>query len=53
MSSKDTDLADRRQRERQLDANLAEARAGQDRLRRLADTPPPESPSAATPNRGG
>jgi hypothetical protein len=42
MSSKQTDLADRRQRERQLEANLAQARAGRDRLRDLADEPAPE-----------
>jgi hypothetical protein len=37
MSSKTTDLADRRQKQRQVDANLAEARAGKSRLRDMAD----------------
>lgn len=42
MTSKETDLRDRRERERQLDRNLAEARAGKDRLRDLADQEAPE-----------
>jgi hypothetical protein len=42
MSSKETDLADRAERQRQLDANLREARQGRDRLRDLADQEAPE-----------
>jgi hypothetical protein len=42
MSSAETDSADRAERQRQLDANLREARAGMNRLRRLADEPAPE-----------
>jgi hypothetical protein len=42
MPSKETDLADRRERERWLEANLREARQGQDRLRSMADEPAPE-----------
>jgi hypothetical protein len=46
VSSKETDLADRRERERQIDANLREARQGKDRLRVLADEPAPERDDA-------
>jgi hypothetical protein len=42
MSSKETDLADRAERQRQLDANLREARQGRDLLRDLADQEAPE-----------
>lgn len=42
MSSKETDLADRRAREQYVNANLAQAREGKDRLRDLADEPAPE-----------
>jgi hypothetical protein len=42
MSSKETDLADRAERQRQLDAHLREARQGRDRLRDLADQEAPE-----------
>jgi hypothetical protein len=55
MTSRETDRVDRRQRERQLDANLAQARAGQDRLGNAADQPPPDRDQYATgtPNAGG
>jgi hypothetical protein len=46
MSSKETDLADRRVRERQIDAALAADRAGRDRLRAMADEPAPERDDA-------
>lgn len=42
MSSAETDRQDRRERERYIDRNLAEARQGTDRLRALADEPAPE-----------
>jgi hypothetical protein len=42
MTSRETDLRDRRERERYVDRNLAEARAGRDRLRDLADQEAPE-----------
>jgi hypothetical protein len=42
VSSAETDQADRRERERWIDRNLAEARAGRDRLRAMADEPAPE-----------
>jgi hypothetical protein len=42
MSSAETDRRDRRERERWIDRNLAEARQGTDRLRDLADEPAPE-----------
>lgn len=41
MSSKQTDLADRAERSRQVDQALADDRRGRDRLRNLADQPPP------------
>jgi hypothetical protein len=50
MSSAETDRRYRRQRERQLDADLAADRAGRDRLRRLADEPPPDKFDRDTPN---
>jgi hypothetical protein len=53
MSSAESDLADRRVKERQLDANLAQAREGHDRLRRLADREVETALVADTPNRGG
>jgi hypothetical protein len=54
MSSRETDLADRRQRERQLDANLAQARAGKDRLRDRTDAEVPDAyGDRPTPNVGG
>ena len=43
MSSKETDQADRRQRNRLTDAALAADRAGRDRLRELADQEVPPS----------
>jgi hypothetical protein len=42
VSSKDSDLADRRAREAWIAANLAEARQGMDRIRAMADEPAPE-----------
>jgi hypothetical protein len=42
VTSRETDVRDRRERERYVDRNLAEARAGRDRLRDLADEPAPE-----------
>jgi hypothetical protein len=42
VTSRETDVRDRRERERYVDRNLAEARAGRDRLRDLADEPTPE-----------
>jgi hypothetical protein len=42
MTSRETDIADRRAREQRVRRNLAEARAGRDRLRQLADQPPPD-----------
>ena len=43
MSSKETDQADRRQRDRAADAALSADRAGRDRLRQLADEEVPSS----------
>jgi hypothetical protein len=42
VTSRETDVRDRRERERYVDRNLAEARAGRDRLSDLADEPAPE-----------
>jgi len=53
VTSRETDLADRREHKRQVDANLAEARRGQDRLRALADAEVPDAHGdQPTPNRG-
>lgn len=49
MTSRATDLADRRQRQRQVDSNLAEARAGKSRLRDQADMQ--QEPSHGDPPR--
>jgi hypothetical protein len=55
MSSAETDKADRRERERQIDQALAADRAGRDRLRARADQQAPERDqhSTGTPNTGG
>jgi hypothetical protein len=55
MSSKETDLADRGQRQRQLEANLAQARAGTSRIRDMADVPAPDRDDQhrGGPNTGG
>jgi hypothetical protein len=53
MSSAETDRRDRRERERYVDRNLAEARAGRDRLRSMADQPPSDQQGTGTPNTGG
>jgi hypothetical protein len=50
MSSKDSDLADREAREEWIDRNLREARAGTNRIRSQADTPPPDKLERDTPN---
>jgi hypothetical protein len=50
MPSKESDLADRRVRERYIDRNLAEARQGKSRLRDMADQPAPDKRSIDTPN---
>jgi hypothetical protein len=50
VSSAETDRRDRRERERQLEANLAEARRGHDRLRDAADVPAPDKFGRDTPN---
>jgi hypothetical protein len=42
VSSAETDRRDRREKERYIDRNLAEARQGTDRLRDLADQQPAE-----------
>jgi hypothetical protein len=42
MTSRESDLADWAAREQYVDRNLAEARAGRDRLRAMADEPAPE-----------
>jgi hypothetical protein len=46
VSSAETDRRDRAERQRQIDRNLAEARAGRDRLRNLADQEAPERDDA-------
>ena len=53
MTSRETDIADRRQRERQLDQALADDRRGRDRLRDMADQPAPwrDAGHLDTPNR--
>jgi hypothetical protein len=55
MSSAETDRRDRRQRERQADANLAETRAGKSRIRDMADAQqqPSHRPSKDLPNTSG
>jgi hypothetical protein len=54
MSSNTTDAADRRFRERQVEAALAADRAGRDRLIRQADEQPPEDGRLSnTPNTAG
>jgi hypothetical protein len=52
MSSAETDRADRRQRERQADANLAASRAGKSRIRDAADeqVEPSHRPPKDLPN---
>jgi anti-sigma factor RsiW len=42
VTSRETDLQDREARREHVDRNLAEARAGRDRLRDLADQPAPD-----------
>jgi hypothetical protein len=54
VTSKQSDLADRAERERQLEAALTADRQGRDRIRRLADREVPDAHGdQPTPNVGG